>query len=585
MKFKKAAAVVLSSALVLTLGGCTSGTDQVSEGAGSTEQISKAKETSEAGNAGETKNADESKNYFGFSKEVPLKVGLAWGQDFEFKNGDDSSNNAWVDLYRENNIMPEILYEVDSSQGDTKLSTAIMSGDYPDVFAIKSNEYAKYVQSGTIADITDALEEYATPELKEYLNVDDGLSMTALDVDGEIYGLPKMANSYDSMKVMFIRQDWLDTLGLEVPKTMEELKKVAHAFTYNDPDGNGKDDTYGLALDGVEVLTDSVGTATGVFEGFGAYPTNLTFIENDGEVVWGGTLTEQMKAGLTLLQEMYKDGTITKDFITMDSNTIFEEAGGGRCGIFFAPMWGAMTSSYNAAKIDPKAMFTTWPVPDGTGTGESKALFKNSCDEIFVVSSKCENPEVLIKLMNLSVQKLCHPESEEEFIKYYGTSDYALWKAAITQTLEPLKNHDNYLKESKALQSGDTSALNIEQKSDYEYMKAYLDMVEAGNINADDPTFQAGSGLYTVFGNPQGAYAALDTLINGDRFTYAAYNTLPTEKMSEVESTLNKMLVETIVKIIAGDPVDSYDKFLDSWNSLGGEEITKEAQEWAAQVQ
>lgn len=42
MKFKKAAAVVLSSALVLTLGGCTSGTDQVSEGAGSTEQISKA---------------------------------------------------------------------------------------------------------------------------------------------------------------------------------------------------------------------------------------------------------------------------------------------------------------------------------------------------------------------------------------------------------------------------------------------------------------------------------------------------------------------------------------------------------------
>lgn len=39
--------------------------------------------------------------------------------------------------------------------------------------------------------------------------------------------------------MMFIRQDWLDNLNLEIPTTMEELKAVAKAFTEQDPDGNG----------------------------------------------------------------------------------------------------------------------------------------------------------------------------------------------------------------------------------------------------------------------------------------------------------------------------------------------------------
>jgi len=581
MKFKKVISLMLSTVLAFTLLSCGKTAQGTTDTSGSvkdaTESTGRAQEDSKGGEI----------DYYGFDHEIPIKVGFAWGQDFSFAGGDDAMNNPWMDLYREHNIIPEILYEVDSSQAETKLSTAIMSGNYPDVFMINVNEYSKMVQSGVIADITDYLDQYATPELMEYLTVDNGLVLESLSVDGRIYGLPKMGNSYDSMKVMFIREDWLKNLNLQIPTTMEELKEVARAFTFDDPDGNGVNDTYGLALDGVDVITGSIGTATAVFEGFGAYPTSLAFIENEGEVVWGGSLSDEMKAGLTILQEMYTEGSIARDFITMDSNSIFEEAGAGRCGIFFAPMWGAMSASYNTAKLDPNAMFISAPVPDGSGTGESKALFKSGYDTIYVVSSKCENPEVLIKLMNLSVQKLCHPESEEEFIKYtsyQGEGDYAVWKVSLTPTLEPLKNYDNYLKISKALISGDEQELNMEQKGNYTAIKAYLDMLEVGDFDADDPTFQAGSGLYTVFGNPQGSYAALETLIKADRFVYTAYNTLPNEKMSEVGPTLNKMLVETIVKIITGDPVENYDNFLSSWKAMGGDEITADAQAWVDSV-
>lgn len=566
MRMKKVIALLLSGTMLVSMVACGS-------------EDSKGKEDAEAASV-----EDEEIDYYGFKEEVPIKVGFAWGQDFQFSGGDSAGDNPWMDLYREHNINPEILYEVDSSQGETKLSTAIMSGNYPDVFTIKPNEYKKYVDSGTIADISELLDKYATSELKEYLNVDEGMSLDSLRTEEGLYGLPKMGNGYDSVNLMFIRQDWLENLNLEVPKTMDELKEVAHAFTYEDPDGNGKDDTYGLALDGVDVLTDSIGTASGIFEGFGACPDSMKFIEKDGEVVWGGSLSEAMKNGLTLLQDMYKDGSITADFITMDSNSIFEEGGAGRCGIFFGPMWAAMTSSFNALNQDPNAMFISTQVPDGTGKGENKPLLSSSFDEIFVVSSQCEHPEVLIKLMNLSVQKLCYPESAEEFDTYYGNGSYAVWKVSITPTLVPLKNYDNYKKESAALVSGDTSELNTEQMADYKNMKAYLEALESGNIDPNDAVFQGGCGLYTVFGNPEGSYAALDKMIQEDAFTYSAYNAIPTAKMSEVEATLDKLTVEMIVKIITGDSVDSYDSFLESWNGLGGEEVTAEVAEWAKTV-
>lgn len=565
MKIKKVIALLLCGTVLVSTAACGS---------------EKGKEETKI----ETVEEEGKIDYYGFKEEVPIKVGFSWGQDFEFGNGDTAENNPWMDLYREHNIMPEILYEVDSSQGETKLSTAIMSGNYPDVFGITPNEYKKYIESGTIIEISELLEKYATPELKEYLDADGGMSIEALKTEEGIYGLPLIENAYDSVNLMFIRKDWLENLNLEVPKTMDELKEVAHAFTYEDPDGNGKDDTYGLALDGVDVLTDSIGTASGVFEGFGAIPDSMKFVEKDGEVVWGGSLTEEMKNGLTFLQEMYEDGSVTADFITMDSNSIFEEAGAGRCGIFFAPMWGAMTSSYNALNQDPKASFISTQIPDGTGKGKNKPLLSSSCNQIYVVSSQCEHPEVLIKLMNLSVQKLCHPKNSEEFDLYYGNGGYATWKASLTHTLVPLKNYDNYLKESAALVSGDTSELNTEQKQDYENMKQYLEMMEEGKIDPNDPVFQGGCGLYTVFGNPEGSYAALDKMIQEDAFTYSAYNAVPTAKMSEVEATLNKLTIETIVKIITGDPVDSYDEFLTSWKDLGGDEVTAEATEWVKSV-
>ena len=131
------------------------------------------------------------------------------------------------------------------------------------------------------------------------------------------------------------------------------------------------------------------------------------------------------------------------------------------------------------------------------------------------------------------------------------------------------------------MQDGDTSNLNIEQLGDYEYMKSFLEMKEAGNLDPEDPAFMTGIGLYTVFGDPKGSYAAIDKMVENNQFIPSAYNSLPTEKMAENSATLKKLTVETIAKIITGESVDSYDTFIETWYALGGQDVIDDAQAWA----
>ncbi|AIQ51393.1 extracellular solute-binding protein [Paenibacillus sp. FSL R7-0331] len=579
-RLKSAAGIALAAAMLITVTAC-SGNGSSNNNTGNAAASNNA--TNQA-----VSNAADDDNLYGYTTPVKLNVGFAFASDFKMQGQETESQNTWMDLYKENgyNITP--MYSVDASQGETKLSTAIASGSYPDVFTVSASELVKYAQTNVIADISEVYEKYATPELNEYLNVDEGASLASAKVDGKLYAIPKMSSGFDGVMMMFVRQDWLDNLGLKMPATMDELVEVASAFTKNDPDGNGKADTYGLALNGKEGFAMLSGLQA-FFEGYGAAPGHwngkFSLIEKDGKVVWGGALPDEMKKGLTALQAMYNEGSLAKNFGTMDLTAINKDLGSGKAGIFFAPMWGAMTSIMDAIKSDPNAHFTSARIPDGNGEGSSKAYMPTLPESYFVISSKAKNPEALIKLINLSVQKLIHPSNEDEFNKYYGQTDvYSGWKFSLTQTLNPLKNLENYYKESQALQTGDTSELNVEQKGDYDKMKYYLDAVEAGTakdmIAANDSTFLSGASLYTVFGDPQGGEATVDLIKTSGAYNLSAYNYIPTETMSAKYSTLDKMALETIVKIIYGDSVDSYDKFLQSWKALGGETVTKEAQEW-----
>lgn len=62
---------------------------------------------------------------------------------------------------------------------------------------------------------------------------------------GKIWGIPY--NRHDGFnQVVYINKEWLETLKLDIPRTIDDFYKVMKAFTEQDPDRNGKNDTFGL---------------------------------------------------------------------------------------------------------------------------------------------------------------------------------------------------------------------------------------------------------------------------------------------------------------------------------------------------
>lgn len=108
---------------------------------------------------------------------------------------------------------------------------------------------------------------------------------------------------------MWIRQDWLDNLGLDTPTTVDEFYEVAKQFTEGDPDKNGQKDTFGVTFN-----YNFLGIAKALF----GQPSEGVIITSDGKVDdWTGS--QAYADCFTWLKSMYSNGLIDPEYIT-DSN-------------------------------------------------------------------------------------------------------------------------------------------------------------------------------------------------------------------------------------------------------------------------
>lgn len=119
-------------------------------------------------------------------------------------------------------------------------------------------------------------------------------------IDGKLYGFPLQRGI---ASVTYIRKDWLDKLGLDIPKTWEEYMEVLRQFTFNDPDGNGKNDTYGTSFVRTLHYTNIFAYAE-FFQG-----SHCDFKKENG--IWvDGFMSEEFKAALKRMKAAYDEGII-----------------------------------------------------------------------------------------------------------------------------------------------------------------------------------------------------------------------------------------------------------------------------------
>lgn len=181
-------------------------------------------------------------------------------------------------------------------------------------------------QKGAFWDLEPFLEDQAAfPNLSQ-ANPD---ILKAFTVDNQVVGIYR--GRYVGRYGFSYRTDWAEKLGLEEPKTPEDVYRMMYAFTYDDPDGNGKDDTFGLEM------TKYTGPLDIVQTWFGC---GNEWVEQDGKMVPVHT-TAEYKDALNWLKKCYDDGLIRKDWATVDSSTFGEEIKKSKAGCFIDVMDGA----------------------------------------------------------------------------------------------------------------------------------------------------------------------------------------------------------------------------------------------------
>ncbi len=239
----------------------------------------------------------------------------------------DVKNNAVLDKIEEELGIRLVIEAPPVNDFWTRTQVMVATGDMPDFFLNGTDvNFEKWSKEGLIADITDDIEKY--PNLMKNITKEQWGDTTAMH-DGKIYGVPR-CNAYDYWGFM-INKEWLNKVGMEAPKTVDEFIEVCRAFTNEDPDGNGKNDTYGASFG-----TDIEGGFWSLFNDF--FSTAYNISQHTGMPDKNGEFnmkqyTPEYYDYLDAMKKLYEENIIDREFITHKSEEQVEKFAQGRVGI------------------------------------------------------------------------------------------------------------------------------------------------------------------------------------------------------------------------------------------------------------
>lgn len=479
--------------------------------------------------------------------------------------GESLEHNRWTELYEEV-LGIRVTYDWTewSSIYSRKLGVSLASGDIPDIVRVNASQLRVLSNAGLIQDLSEVYDQYATPLTRKVLSEEGTGPFETVTLDGKLMAIPETNSSIEGAMFLWIRTDWLERLGLQPPQTMAEVLAISKAFTQQDPDGNGKHDTYGLAA--TKYLWDPVMGLTGFMAGYGAYP-GIWIKDKTGKLVYGG-IQPEVKHALQVLQELYRTGQIDREFAFKDGVKASDWIEHEQVGMMYGEQWGSFLVQ-SSREHNPQAEWQAFPLVSESGAAP-KVPLPFSTNQFLAVKQGVQHPEALIKLINLHLEKNWGATSEVE--RYYNAPQ-AVWKLSPVTPFPVQKNLEAFRELETFRRNGDASVLQDEAKTIQKRIAAY----EAGGADSE-----TGWGWERTYG-PSGAFSILDGYERNSQLLYESFVGAPTETMIEKQNILNNLQIDAFLDIIQGRPLSEFDNFVAQWNKLGGEQITAEVNDWYAE--
>lgn len=245
------------------------------------------------------------------------------------------------------------------------INLLLAKGDLPDIVGsqLLKQPVNEFGPQGAFIPLNDLIEEHA-PHIKAFFDARPELRQAISAYDGNMYYIPYLPDGKYG-RAYFIRQDWLDALGLEQPQTVDEFYDVLVAFRDQDPNGNGEQDEIPLFVRNWEELIRMVTLWDARSSGS---DTPHDFLVADGEVVHPYAQASY-RDGLKNVSNWYKEGLVDPEVFTRGNSSrdylLSEDLGG------VTHDWFASTSGYNAALKDTVDGFNFIPfLPPASVSGK-----------------------------------------------------------------------------------------------------------------------------------------------------------------------------------------------------------------------
>ena len=520
-----------------------------------------------------TKAAAETENAYKDKYDPEVTITTVWGVDPElkFKNGETIENNVSTKWAKEKfGINIKSLWSITDTNGafGTKLRLAMSSGqEMPDVVTIGTSDETiaqDLIDSGMYREVGTLFDQYASDTWKEAMAQDPNV-WNQYSRDGKKMGLPVLDYAYNHDYILWIRQDWLDKLNMKAPTTIDELEKVMDAFKNQNPDGLAPDKVTPLSIGFKTSMNTWMGDPSWIFGAYGTLPQQWN-VGADGKLEYG-SLNAGMKQGLEKLKDWLAKGYIPQEAALWDENKTSEPAVAGTAGIIPGPYWMSGWPLQDTVKNSPNAVWAPINIPagpDGTVMRHG-TQFTNG---VTLISTKMKNPEAFFTYENYLYDNFANPQPGSELDNgLFAGYDYELDASGKMVANDQITG--GYVNSVRYLLVRDGARIPDAQ------MKSLLNLA-----NGAEPATRLEKDVAVNYG--PGTPAAAKVLLQQEDKSFKDMFTGPTtETMKSKLDYLNKIENQTFNEIIYGKkPLDSFDTFVSTWNAGGGEQITKEVNEW-----
>lgn len=551
--------VVLIGIIAIAVCGCSNDLQELNQ-----KRSSAAKENTESTETVRTGTWETAAQtpYGAYPELVTYTLGqMSGANNSNLPDGNTYDDNAYTRYLRKMlNIQNKSVYMEREDQYDEFVNILVKDQTLPDVLVVSDRETLKeLVDNDLVEDLSEVYENCTSERIKEMFESYGSGLLDSVRFNGKLMAIPETVTDHGP-RLMWLRKDWMDKLGLEDPKTLEDAFDIVEKFVQNKMGTEDGEDPIGLACD-----TDLVGTTSSnysvdsVFDKFGASPQR--WVNQNGKIVYG-SVTEETKNALSYLHELYERGVLDKNFALRAQNNLRDLVINGKCGAFFGLWWTPNNPLMDVYETDKEA---NWQ-PFYLQSTDWQNVYDTFQDNKYVVVRKgYEHPEIVAKYVSaiFDQSRYANDASAREVNDYFSIN--------VDPTARPLNINVDYedalYRTTEHIQAAFDKTLDVSELSGLE--KSYYDTCKS---------FLNGQ-LTTA--NGWAAYASrIEAVGELQKAGIRSAQTLPLENVNaEIPQELQELENEAFLQIISGEkPVDYFDTFVVEWYANGGKELTEQIQ-------